>query len=194
MPTREERKLATKQRIYSAAEKLFLDQGFDDTSVASVTQKAKVAKGTFFVHFPSKVELLTAMGEEQLERALDAIEGADRRDTWPFSRQIDHVFRTLARTVDASPDLMRLVVVQRAFDVGPTDGSSHERLSGLLVELIKSGKRSNDLRADVLADRMSAYLMGVWKTALEQWAGRGGNFERWLMESVRLAFDGLAPR
>ena len=179
---------STRDRIYSAASELFLTSGYEDTSVQDVTKVAKVAKGTFFVHFPSKADLLATMGESQLGAAFDAIESSERRDAWPFSRQIDHVFRTLARAVDGSPELMRLVVVHRAF------GQSQARLQGLLVDLIKSGKRSNDLRADVLADRMSLYLLGVWTTSLEQWAERGGNFERWLMESVRLAFDGLAPR
>lgn len=193
MPTREERKEATKQRIYTAAEKLFLDRGFEDTSVAAVTKKAKVAKGTFFIHYPSKVDLLAEMGEARLAAALDVVESADRRDSWPFSRQLDHLFRSLARGVDGAPELMRVVVVERAFD-GAVQSASHDRLHALLVELIKSGKRSNDLRADVLADRMAAHVLGVWKASLEQWAERGGNFERWLMESVRLAFDGLTPR
>lgn len=192
MPTREERKLATKNRIYNAAEKLFLDKGFEDTSVAAVTKKAKVAKGTFFLHFPSKVGLLAEMGESRMASALDEIEGEERRDTWKFSRQIDHLFRSLARAIDGAPELMRVVVLQRAFEEASSD--SNARLQELLVELIKSGKRSGDLRADVLADRMATYLMGVWISALDQWADRGGNFERWLMESVRLAFDGLTPR
>lgn len=194
MPTREERKEATRQKIYEAASELFLERGYDDTSVADVTRSAKVAKGTFFVHFPTKVNLLAEMGEAQLERALDIVEGASRMSSWPFGRQVDHVFRSLARGVDQAPELMRVVVVQRAFDAAVGGSASEERLKNLLVELVKTGKRSNELRADVLADRMAEHLLGVWRASLEQWGARGGNFERWLMESIRLTFDGLAPR
>lgn len=194
MSTPEERKLATKQRIFDAAEQLFAAQGFDNTTVAEVAQRAEVAKGTFFLYFPAKSSLLAAIGNEHLSRALDTIEAADRRDSWPFSRQVDHVFRTLARAVDSAAETMAMIAKERAYDA-----AFEARLHDVLADLIKSGKRSSDLRADVLADRMAAYLLGVWRAALAQWAdphprGTGGNFERWLMESVRLAFDGLTPR
>ena len=194
MPTREERKLATRDRIYTAAEKLFLDHGFEDTSVAQVTKKAKVAKGTFFIHFASKGALLAAMGEAPLGRALDMVESSDRRSSWPFTRQVDHLFRNIGRCIDESSDVVRAASLQRAFDDPEFESTQQARLRENLVELVRNGKRNNDLRADVLADRMADFLVGVFKLSLSQWAERGGSFERWLMESVRLAFDGLTPR
>lgn len=186
----------TRDRIFETATDLFMSTGYDGTSVADITKKAGVAKGTFFNHFPTKASILGELGREQLSRALDVVEGAERMSTWPFDRQVEHVFRTLARSVDQAPDLARLWVEWASTDPGAREvrQSEDERLKSILTSLVKAGKRSEDLRPDVLADRMAVLLVGLYDSALRQWCERGGNFERWLMESVRLTFDGLRTR
>ncbi len=62
--TRKARADETRVRIFDAARDLFAERGFHDTTVSAITARAKVAKGTFFVHFPTKgaiaVELVRA--------------------------------------------------------------------------------------------------------------------------------------
>lgn len=53
-----EQKPDKKQAILNSALHLFVEQGFHATSTASIAQKAGVATGTLFHHFPSKGELL----------------------------------------------------------------------------------------------------------------------------------------
>jgi AcrR family transcriptional regulator len=61
-----------RDRVLSAAAELFARQGYDATSVAQVTERARVAKGGFYHHFASKQELLYAVYGDlitlQLER------------------------------------------------------------------------------------------------------------------------------
>jgi AcrR family transcriptional regulator len=52
-----------------AAVELFSEQGYDDTTVAQIAERAGVTKSTFFRHFPDKRELLVA-GQETLSRLL----------------------------------------------------------------------------------------------------------------------------
>ncbi|MHA1543753.1 MAG: TetR/AcrR family transcriptional regulator, partial [Alphaproteobacteria bacterium] len=40
--------------LYRSALDLFESQGFDETNVQQICDKAQVAKGTFFNYFPSK--------------------------------------------------------------------------------------------------------------------------------------------
>lgn len=196
MSIREEQRATTRAKLLETATTLFMQEGYDSTSVDQITKHAGVAKGTFFVHFPSKASVLGELGRAQLEKALDIIEGADRMSSWPFDRQVEHVFRTLARTVDQAPELARMWIAWADRDAAAREIRSEqdERLRVILNDLARAGKRSEALRVDVLADRMALFLVGVYESALEQWCDRGGNFERWLMESVRLALDGLRPR
>lgn len=52
-----------------AAVDLFTEQGYDDTTVAQIAERAGITKSTFFRHFPDKRELLAA-GQETLSRLL----------------------------------------------------------------------------------------------------------------------------
>jgi len=44
----------TRQRILDAAEEVFGEKGYDRASIVEITQKAKVAQGTFYIYFPDK--------------------------------------------------------------------------------------------------------------------------------------------
>lgn len=58
-----------RERLVMAAVDLFVEQGYDATTVAQIAQRAGVTKSTFFRHFPDKRELLVA-GQETLSRLL----------------------------------------------------------------------------------------------------------------------------
>ncbi|UDY23639.1 TetR/AcrR family transcriptional regulator [Nocardioides sp. Kera G14] len=58
-----------RERLVVAAVDLFTEQGYDDTTVAQIAERAGVTKSTFFRHFPDKREVLAA-GQETLSRLL----------------------------------------------------------------------------------------------------------------------------
>ena len=58
-----------RERIVVAGLDLFTEQGYDDTTVAQIAERAGITRSTFFRHFPDKRELLAA-GQETLSRLL----------------------------------------------------------------------------------------------------------------------------
>jgi AcrR family transcriptional regulator len=69
----------------SAAERLFLAQGFGQTTVEQITAAAEVAKGTFYLYFKSKDDLRTALGDRFASDHLARIKTAVARkssDDW----------------------------------------------------------------------------------------------------------------
>jgi AcrR family transcriptional regulator len=69
-----------RERLVVAAVDLFIERGYDQTTVAQIAERAGVTKSTFFRHFPDKRELLVA-GQDALSRLLadgiaEAPEGA----------------------------------------------------------------------------------------------------------------------
>lgn len=58
-----------RERLVLAAVDLFSEQGYDETTVTQIAERAGVTKSTFFRHFPDKRELLVA-GQETLSRLL----------------------------------------------------------------------------------------------------------------------------
>ena len=73
------------EELMGAAEALFLEKGVDATTISEITEAAGVAKGTFYVYFPSKQEMLAALAERyvgQFVQALDEAIGACADDDW----------------------------------------------------------------------------------------------------------------
>ena len=58
-----------RERLVVAAVELFAEQGYDETTVAEIAERAGVTKSTFFRHFPDKRELLSA-GQAMLSELL----------------------------------------------------------------------------------------------------------------------------
>lgn len=58
----------------AAAEKLFLANGVEATTISSIVEEAKVAKGTFYHYFAAKTDLLAALAERYTRQFLEALE------------------------------------------------------------------------------------------------------------------------
>lgn len=54
----------TRRRLLQAAELSFGEQGFFSTQIVDITRRAGVAQGTFYVHFPGKVEILRELVDD----------------------------------------------------------------------------------------------------------------------------------
>ncbi len=70
---RERKKAVTRALILEAAQKLFLERGFDAVSVREIADKADVSPTTVFAHFPQKEALLFYEEDAQRERLVAAV-------------------------------------------------------------------------------------------------------------------------
>jgi AcrR family transcriptional regulator len=71
---------ATRQRQLDAAETLFGEKGYFETSIVDITQRANVALGTFYLYFPSKLAIfrelvveLNHLVRQELRRATQGL-------------------------------------------------------------------------------------------------------------------------
>jgi AcrR family transcriptional regulator len=70
LPSRQRRKDARPQELLDAALELFVEKGFAATRAEEVAARAGVSKGTLYLYYPSKEELLKAVIREHLSRAI----------------------------------------------------------------------------------------------------------------------------
>src|SRR4051812_32457589 len=63
----------TRARIREAANDLFLRKGVDKTTVDEIVAKAGIAKGTFYLHFQRKEDLLLEYGTRRLQRVREML-------------------------------------------------------------------------------------------------------------------------
>jgi AcrR family transcriptional regulator len=65
-----------RDELMNAAQTLFLKHGVAPTTIEQITSGADVAKGTFYLHFSSKEDLLAALGERFAREHLVSIKNA----------------------------------------------------------------------------------------------------------------------
>ena len=76
----EETHAQKRKHILSAAEALFLKQGFHQTGMAAICQAAKMSPGTLYRYFPSKTDIIIAFVEDEVAETalwLDHLERAE---------------------------------------------------------------------------------------------------------------------
>jgi AcrR family transcriptional regulator len=121
----------TRARILDAAEQVFGERGYHSASVVEITKNAGVGLGTFYLYFPSKIDiyrfLLHARQQEFIDESRRAYEGAtDQRAI------VQVAFRAFFDWIGKRPTVLRLL--REAEFVDPT----------LLPDLYRT--RAEDLR------------------------------------------------
>jgi AcrR family transcriptional regulator len=79
-----------REELLDAAQQLFLDKGIGATSIDDIASAAHVAKGTFYLYFPSKETLLHALQERFVAGFVERLEIAMNRcgpDRWRLRLQ-----------------------------------------------------------------------------------------------------------
>ncbi|TDE33806.1 TetR/AcrR family transcriptional regulator [Nonomuraea mesophila] len=80
---RERKKRRTREALIAAAVELFQRQGYEATTVAQIAAAADVSTRTFFLHFPTKEDVVLAGGGARVELAVRVIEQRGADETMP---------------------------------------------------------------------------------------------------------------
>jgi len=151
--------------LAEAACELFLERGYDATSVADITTRAGVSRSSFFNYFSSKGEVLWSGLDERIGRLssqLAADEGPDAAAS--VRAAVLEVGRALA------PDSLALAIAH-AGAMGIVDELRREsalrraRIAEAVAERLRTGG-ADPLRAEVLG----AAYGGAVLAAVERWA------------------------
>ena len=109
----EEKKNIKRTNILEAAAKLFMDKSFASTAVDDVVKMAGVAKGTFYLYFKDKYDLLNQIvaykGAEVLRGGLDALAEKAREEEMTLTSKVLFLTDYFADYLSAHRDFAALV-------------------------------------------------------------------------------------
>jgi AcrR family transcriptional regulator len=153
---RERKKLETREALLEAAAALFHARGYDETTIEEITDKADVAKGTFFNYFSSKEELLSELALwslEQLRAALDIGTGAPASPVARLKLLMRLMYDHASRDIEFS---------QRAFAARlctpPPAPHASRWIHGLFSDLVSEAQNCGEIRPDADPEWISDLL------------------------------------
>jgi AcrR family transcriptional regulator len=190
---RERKKDETRSRIFHAAVDLFRERGFADTTVDEITERADVAKGTFFNYFPRKEALLSYLSESRL---IPVEEGAAAvlADPRPAREKLIDLYASCAAVYEEDRELSRYVLLELiSHSFEPTEETG-KRWQDQILPLVRQGQENGDLRADAEPPRVEALLTSIYYATLYEWAccvGEEFELRKELSARLRLAMEGV---
>jgi AcrR family transcriptional regulator len=145
-PTRRERKRQdVSDRLYRTALALFVEQGFDATTMDEIGERADVARTTVFNYYPQKAAFLDAWGRHRRARAAAAL-AAEGAESLSAPDQLRHYLREMAR-VNTDDRCEAVALMDASLRFGqPLRGPA---LEVELAEVIRRGQDSGQLRRGV---------------------------------------------
>jgi len=162
-PSRRERKKErTRQEIHGAAMKLFTRSGYEAVTIEAICDAADVARGTFFLHFPSKAALLF-----ELDRRLAAELAEQLRE--PRGSAVGE-YRTMLDLFGARwrahSDVMGAMLRELLSTGGAGPAQSEGRdLHSLVAEIVRRGQRRGEFRRN-LSPRLAAAMFLTTSAAI----------------------------
>jgi AcrR family transcriptional regulator len=101
-PKVQERLDAQRETIVAAATRQLAEHGYGGCSVAAVAERAGVAVGSVYRHFPTKAELVVHVFRQVVTREVDAVRAASAAPGAPAERVLA-VFETFAQRALKAP-------------------------------------------------------------------------------------------
>jgi AcrR family transcriptional regulator len=193
--TRQARADDTRLRLFTAGAELLASQGYHATSVEQITRRAGVAKGTFFVYFPTKDALVTELVRLQVrfvtqERGRLLVEGAA-----PTARLRATVL-ALGRLSDRNISRAVLTAGLERGDVGRAIDRLYQDLLELMTEDARAAVRARELSRTTDPEMFALVLMDSFLGATVSFATnpRGRSLLDMLEALLDTNFSAFAPR
>jgi AcrR family transcriptional regulator len=175
---RERNKRAKELLIRTAARELFLQRGFEATTLRDVAERADVGFGTVFAYAHDKAGLLAMVFVEEL-KALPALFAASNQ-AMSVLDEIVEAFGHLYVFWASIPALSGHVLQQMEFysDNPHMDAIVARRIEARheVVCWLESRRQEQRIRSDVSIERAADTLFAIYTSAVREWsAGRSGN-------------------
>ena len=149
------RTLKEKQRqerealILQAAEEVLMEKGYHETSIDEIASRVGIAKGTVYLHFASKEDLVFALFEQDLEKFQQLVDSTVVSELTARAKMeaILHVLYgsffskrfQLLYSLSNSADLRRIFVEKKG-----CMREIWERISALMTTLLEEGKAAGE--------------------------------------------------
>ena len=173
MPLRERNRLAARREIQQTGLRLFLEQGFDATTVDEIAARVGVSRSTVFRHFPTKEDIVL---DDIAERGVLVRSALERRPAdEPAFEALAAALEVLVEHTPRAETLALSRMLRATASLRARQAEKHRRWLDLLVpetrrRLGVDPARTDDPRAHALV----ACVLTCLDVANEMWTANDG--------------------
>jgi AcrR family transcriptional regulator len=163
---RERKRQESRERLYTAAIGLFLENGFDATTVDQIANRADVARATAFNHFPQKIAYLEEWGKRRRQHVRAQLaHDAPGADT-AASRLSRYLHEMAALNTAARSETQ--VLMDPSIRLGQALRSPTLDID--LAEVVRAGQNNGEFRTEVDAAQVGVVLAASYFSTVLRWA------------------------
>ncbi|AAU23765.1 TetR/AcrR family transcriptional regulator [Bacillus licheniformis] len=180
----------TKKMIRDALSELMKNKAFEEISVTDITKKADINRGTFYLHYEDKYDLLD-QSEEEIIQEINKIAKRSIHSMDVLNQDvIDH---PLTFVVDIFQYIKENEVFMKAV-LGPKGpGSFRLKFKSVLISNLKRLKTAIRTDPIVPEDYLISYITGAHISVMQQWLENGMKETPHDMALILSKITGMGP-
>lgn len=149
-----------KRAILEATLAVLRERGLSGLKMEEVARRAEVGKGTIYLYFRDKRDLLKALVEERTWAFYRQVEAEVRRKA-PFFERLERILALRLDWVSEWRGLWAAVAREAEKDPTPWLQGLHQHYLALLEELVQSGKEEGAVRQDLPSRATAAVIAAL---------------------------------
>jgi AcrR family transcriptional regulator len=174
IPLTEEEREQVRGRIFREASKLFLQQGFHETSMRQIAAKTRMGKSTIYDYFPSKEEILLFFVEEEIAET-NAMAVSIAEENLSPTEKLRRILHSLWFDLERNREMVALFTREAArLGEAATRRVIKKRLQfrAVLQEIIEEGITEGDFR-HMDPETLASALHSLITMPFYDWLRRG---------------------
>lgn len=190
----------TKRRIFDSAKRLYEEMPFDEVTVDNIVEAAEVAKGSFYVHYNSKDELLAELLDDYV---LKVDEGYKYQiSEYPTGAKATYMLMdTAAKIADVMEHKIGYFLIRIVYRLRLTKENDlksvvnyNTNLYSLIEEIINVGVKQGEFVSDAPAKTLAKSFIYMFRGITYEWCARYPyfDFEQEAKEACALYIQGIA--
>ena len=159
-----------KEFILDVAEKMFIEQGFDQTSIAQILDATQIAKGTLYYYFTSKEEIMDAIIERWIERSFEQVRIWVEQKQLPILERLMGALASLNMQKDGQELLDHLHAPQNALLHEKTNQILLSKVPEILYPLFQEGFQTGEMKTTYpyeTIEMMLTYSLQIFNSSFQ---------------------------
>ena len=206
---RERERLERRAAILDAADRVFLDKGFDQATMDEIAAEAEFSKGTLYLYFKNKDDLFVALSTRKFEDMVDAFESLAAGEPTGVAA-LRAILARYASFITANEQhfrvaMGRLISGDMFGDDLPSFADHQAQITRIVdsfITALERGKRDGTIRPELDSQATSGHLWGaimgtmiirINSDELARRFPRPISFDHHVEGFIRLVCGGLQP-